>query len=153
MQSLLSGQMLGESLNCIQSDIYYFACLIARCFKISVHFAGTSLEPKTCGVLAAGWLPLHARHEHWPTGTAPTTPRLLSLVALDRIIAWWRWFDGGQAPDLVNEDVDYILPPRVVRAARNRRFVKTSKGYIDLFPKATADGDRIYLLGWRRPSL
>jgi hypothetical protein len=37
-----------------------------------------------------------------PALRLPTTPRLFSLVALDRIIAWWRWFDGGQAPDFVN---------------------------------------------------
>lgn len=33
-----------------------------------------------------------------------------------------------------------------VGAVRNRRFVKTSKGYIGLFPSATADRDCIYLL-------
>jgi hypothetical protein len=46
----------------------------------------------------------------------------------------------------VNEDVDYNLRPRVVGVARNRPFVKTSKGYIGLFPRATTVGDRIYLL-------
>jgi hypothetical protein len=52
---------------------------------------------------------------------------------LDRIIAWWRWFDGGQAPDLVNEGVDYILRPRVVGATRS---VTKSEGYICLSPRA-----------------
>jgi len=145
LQSLLSGQVHGESFELLSVGHSAFWRKMLQIFSSlcwhkprteELQSLGGGLAATTCQSVSTGPLALRL----------PATLRLLSLVALDRIIAWWRWFDGGQAPDLVNEDGGYILRPRVLGATRYRRFVKTSKGYIGLFPRATADGDCIYLL-------